>query len=196
MGRPQRFRNHVQENSKRYKFLSVVYFAYIAVSLFYIGNSFSDKDSGTRRILTGIQRRVLGQVDIDVFPPYTNIQCVGGDTVEGSVSCGDNAECVAYNETLNICECDKCYENDPLVLEPCSIKSIPAVVLLLLSIFVGECGIDHCVASGCSCPGVCIGITKAFTLSGLGIWYICDVVFSATGTWNERYPYANPVCEW
>ena len=209
MSRPSRYgtkiSDQVRRNSGKYKFLTFAYFVYIVGSLFYIvdtttntfGTTFSNSgEPGTRRILSVIQKRILGQVDIDVQPPFTDTECKGGDTVEGSIACGSNAECVAFNETLNICKCDKCYSNDPSSLELCSVKHLPALALLLITIFVGFCGVDHCVASGCSCPGVCFGILKALTAGGLGIWYICDIVFAGTGTWNDRYPGSKTICEW
>ena len=80
------------------------------------------------------------------------------------------------------CVCTTCHTGDD-----CTMTLIPATVALLLTMSFGLCGIDHCLLSGCTCPGVCFGIMKGLTVGGFLIWYLVDVVFMINGEYNERY---------
>jgi hypothetical protein len=51
--------------------------------------------------------------------------------------------------------------------------------VLLLSIFLGGCGVDRCyLARGQGC-GICLGVLKGLTCGGLTIWYWIDIAFIA-----------------
>lgn len=81
-----------------------------------------------------------------------------------------------------VCVCTTCHTGDD-----CTMTLIPATVALLLTMSFGFCGIDHCLLSGCTCPGVCFGIIKGLTAGGFLIWYFVDVIFMINGEFNERY---------
>lgn len=87
----------------------------------------------------------------------------------------------------NVCVCTTCYETEDGDSEACTRTLIPATVALLLTMSFGLCGIDHCLLSGCTCPGVCFGIIKGLTAGGFLIWYFVDVIFMINGEFNERY---------
>lgn len=84
------------------------------------------------------------------------------------------------------CVCDEDY----LTIEDdiCNYHQLSGLTALLLSIFLGGCGIDRCfMARGCatnSCQ-VCLGVLKAFTLGGLGIWWLIDIILISTGSIND-----------
>lgn len=117
-----------------------------------------------------------------------------------SQDCYPNAFCdFTSDKLIGYCHCDVCYVNDPNDDTICTIKLIPILTAFLISLFVGSCGVDHCLISGCTCPGICIGIVKAITLGGLGIWWIIDIVFIGTGSLNDYYNIKGyePLCnEW
>ena len=108
--------------------------------------------------------------------PFTNTTC------ESNKDCYPHGSCDS-----GYCVCNKCYLNHPGEDPICGIKLVPIIAGFLISFFVGGCGIDHCFMSGCTCPGVAIGIVKAITLGGLTIWWIVDVVFMATGSFSDHY---------
>ena len=110
--------------------------------------------------------------------PFTNITC------NFTKDCYPDGFCVD-----GFCQCNTCYLNDPSNPSDvmCAIKLVPIIAGFLISFFVGSCGVDHCFMSGCTCPGICIGVVKALTLGGVGIWWICDFVFMATGSFSEQY---------
>ena len=108
--------------------------------------------------------------------PFTNITCSVLQDCYPDGFCQDG-----------YCQCNACYLNDDGGDGVCAIHLIHLLAPFLISLFLGGCGIDHCFMSGCTCPGICIGIIKALTLGGLSIWYIVDVVFFATGNFDEQY---------
>ena len=108
--------------------------------------------------------------------PFTNTNCTTARDCYPNGFCSDG-----------YCQCSTCFLNNPGSDTLCAIKLVPIIAGFLISFFVGSCGIDHCFMSGCSCPGVCIGITKAVTLGGLSIWWIVDFIFMATGTFSDHY---------
>jgi TM2 domain-containing membrane protein YozV len=54
-------------------------------------------------------------------------------------------------------------------------------IALLLSIFVGEFGIDRFYMGK-----IGTGLLKLVTLGGLGIWWIIDIVLVATGNMRDK----------
>ncbi len=85
--------------------------------------------------------------------------------------------------------CDSCYFTDDLFCGGLQWYVLP---IFLISFFIGTCGVDHCVLSGCTCPGVCIGIVKGLTAGGLGIWYLIDMITIAANQqqFNNYYGYS------
>ncbi len=55
------------------------------------------------------------------------------------------------------------------------IKKVNWIVALLLSIFVGSLGVDRFVMGH-----IGLGILKLFTLGGMGVWWLIDVILIAT----------------
>jgi len=62
----------------------------------------------------------------------------------------------------------------------CNYQQIIGLTALLLSIFVGGCGIDRCYMSRGNGCWICMGIVKGITAGGCGIWWIVDLVLIAT----------------
>ncbi len=63
----------------------------------------------------------------------------------------------------------------------CEYQQLIGLTALLLSIFVGNCGIDRCfLARGNGCD-ICIGVLKGLTCGGLGIWWIIDIILISMG---------------
>lgn len=56
-----------------------------------------------------------------------------------------------------------------------TIKEVNWLVVLLMSIFFGEIGVDRFIMGK-----VGTGILKLITLGGLGIWWLIDVILIAT----------------
>lgn len=52
--------------------------------------------------------------------------------------------------------------------------------LLLLSIFLGELGVDHFVTGK-----VLTGVLKLVTCGGGGLWWIMDIIRIATGSFTD-----------
>jgi TM2 domain-containing membrane protein YozV len=54
-------------------------------------------------------------------------------------------------------------------------------VLLIISIFLGELGIDRfCVGK------IGTGILKLITCGGCGIWWLIDIILIATGNFTDK----------
>lgn len=112
------------------------------------------------------------------------------------INCTTSAQC-NFGECLPdgslgtyYCECDDNYlslddDGDFDVNEPCNYEQKSGLVALLLSIFIGSCGIDRCYLARGNCGACCCGITKGVTLGALGIWTIIDVILIAVGSLND-----------
>jgi len=71
----------------------------------------------------------------------------------------------------------------------CSYRQLSGLTALLLSIFLGGCGVDRCfMARGDSCA-VCLGVLKGITFGGIGIWWLVDVILIGTGDLNDGNGY-------
>lgn len=155
-------------NMQRKKTVSSVYVIFLICSIIYIS---------TYSPTTNFLRRVLQDNMVNDYTPFTEIVC------KTDKDCYPNGFC----STDGLCQCNTCKVNDPDSSVMCGVDYVPIIAGFLISLFLGGCGIDHCFMSACTCPGVCIGITKALTAGGFGIWWICDIVFFGTGTFNDHY---------
>ena len=80
--------------------------------------------------------------------------------------------------TYCICNCQYTSADNGI----CNYHRLSGLTVLLISIFLGGCGIDRCLlARGHGCQ-ICLGILKGFTCGGVGIWYIIEdhIVWIAT----------------
>lgn len=87
------------------------------------------------------------------------------------------------NVTGSYCECDNSYitvSNDY-----CTYHQLSGLAALLISIFVGGCGIDRCFISRGNGGCICLGILKGITVGGCGIWYIVDIILFGLGQIND-----------
>lgn len=111
-----------------------------------------------------------------------------GSATPSLYRCNADAEChngvcttLKYvNDTAygSQCNCNKGYIT--VGGDMCDYQQIAGLTALLLSIFVGGCGIDLCfMARGNGCM-ICAGVAKGLTLSGMGIWWLVDVILIAT----------------
>jgi len=109
----------------------------------------------------------------DNISDETNFNCISDN------DCG-NGKCeltkdVFGNITGSDCKCKNGYLTTSST-SYCNYKQLSGLILLLISIFVGGCGIDRCVvARGNGCC-ICLGILKGITIGGLGIWWIVDII--------------------
>ena len=129
-------------------------------------------------------------------PQFNNMKLVRRDeTTTSEISCEYDVDCnngVCFlNERTNesYCECDAGWKSlndngDPTDI-PCDYDQLSWLAALLISIFVGGCGVDWCFLSRGNGCYICLGILKAITLGGLTIWYIVDIVRVATNDFND-----------
>lgn len=112
------------------------------------------------------------------------------------IACNISSEC-NFGEclpdgasSLYYCECDEHYlslndEGDYDISEPCNYEQKSGLVALLLSIFIGSCGVDRCYLARGNAGACCCGVCKGLTLGALGIWTIIDVILIAVGSLND-----------
>jgi hypothetical protein len=82
------------------------------------------------------------------------------------------------------CVCDSDYTTAH-TNDVCNYHMLSGLTVLLLSIFVGGCGIDRCfIARGNSC-GICLGILKGVSCGGCGIWWLIDIILIATAQLSD-----------
>lgn len=106
-----------------------------------------------------------GTYQCSVDADCNNGQCQAIKTIDGQII---GSQCV--------CNCDYASTDNGV----CSYHRLAGLTALLLTILVGECGIDRCfLARGNGCH-ICIGIVKGFTCGGLGIWWIVDIALIAS----------------
>ena len=60
--------------------------------------------------------------------------------------------------------------------------------MVLFSVFLGFCGIDRLCMGYC-----CLGLAKMFTLGGLGVWWLVDILLLLSG---NLQPYDNYYYVW
>lgn len=111
-----------------------------------------------------------------------NYECVD-DT-----DCGDHGTCEPITDIYgnlmgSKCDCDKEYltVNDDI----CNYHMLNGLTALLLSIFLGELGVDRCYLARGQGVGCCVGVVKGITLGGIGIWWIVDIALIASGELND-----------
>jgi hypothetical protein len=82
------------------------------------------------------------------------------------------------NVTGSHCTCDAGYTDDSSI---CSYRQLSGLATLLISIFLGELGVDLCFLSRGNCCYICCGIMKGLTGGGFLIWWAVDIALIATG---------------
>lgn len=118
----------------------------------------------------------------EIESPFTTKPCTNDK------DCYPNAICIEEDDNEKFCRCKTCKFNDNNnINDICTISRMVILLPFLISLFIGVLGVDHCLISGCSCPGVCLGILKFLTAGGFAIWWILDVIFIGAGTFNEMY---------
>ena len=95
------------------------------------------------------------------------------------VSCSNHGRCFAYSGE-RYCECDVGHlsrNDDGSVSEtPCDYKQISSLAAILISVFLGGCGIDFCFLSRGDGCYICLGVLKGVTLGALGVWWLTDII--------------------
>ena len=84
------------------------------------------------------------------------------------------------------CKCDDGYVTVDEA-NPCNHKQKNFVAALVLSIFLGEFGIDWFYLSAGSGVYIFAGIMKLITLGGIGIWWFVDICRIAAGSFPDGY---------
>ena len=124
------------------------------------------------------------------FPCTINADCNNGTCIIETWETTNGG-----NDSINNCECDEGYlslndKGEPNNI-PCLYEQISGLTILLLSIFLGNCGIDRCVASKgvccgpCCGGGICLGFVKGLTAGGVAIWWIIDIIFIAIDEFTD-----------
>ena len=124
----------------------------------------------------------------DSFNTSSSLSVDALSTTNSTYQCMSNADCgngeCNVERDINgvvvgsVCDCDDEYIT--VDTDICSYHQLSGLVALLLSIFLGGCGVDRCFISRGNGGCICLGILKAVTLGGVGIWYIVDIVLIAT----------------
>lgn len=83
-----------------------------------------------------------------------------------------NGSCRHFNETNGYCVCDKNWISRDGGL--CNYQQEGKVKVFLISLFVGEFGVDWFVLAKGHARYIVAGVFKLLTLGGLGIWWIVD----------------------
>jgi hypothetical protein len=137
---------------------------------------------------------------------YSYIETINNNTLElnaiannyvctTDTECGESADCkliidIFGNYSGSKCICHKSYITVDANI--CQYHQLSGWIALILSIFTGLCGVDRCfIARGNLC-GICAGCIKGLTVGGIGIWWLLDIIFIATGTmydgnWQKLY---------
>lgn len=108
---------------------------------------------------------------------------------------------VNNNPLYTKCVCDEGYITvDNIANLPdkyigtCNYEQISILAAFLISLLIGGCGVDWCfLARGTGCY-ICLGILKACTLGGLGIWAIVDWIRVLAGTFPDGF--GQELCDW
>ena len=112
--------------------------------------------------------------------PCTWDQDCNNGACEGAVPAdGTDGYCVCDNGYLSVNS-----SGEPTDV-PCDYHQLSWLAALLISIFVGSCGIDRCfIARGNGCH-ICLGVLKGLTIGGVGIWWLVDMVLIGINDLND-----------
>lgn len=132
-----------------------------------------------------VKRSVPDQTSFNNSSTNSTYQCQD-DSVCGNGVCEPNKN---IDGTVIGSECDCDTEYISIDNDMCNYHQLSGLVALLLSIFLGGCGIDRCFLSRGNGCCICLGILKGITLGGFGIWYIIDIVLIATANLNDGNGY-------
>jgi hypothetical protein len=106
-----------------------------------------------------------------------NYQCnIDADCNNGVCTTQEYINGTVYGSTC-ICNTDFITVGNDI----CNYHQLIGLTALLISIFVGGCGVDRCFMSRGNGCWICMGIVKGFTIGGLGIWWLIDVILIGTG---------------
>ena len=112
----------------------------------------------------------------DIFGTSTmNKQVYPINVCKFDFDCGFNGYCKQLNTTSGLCFCNK-GQYTLVNKDFCGYTQVPTLMAFLISFFVGVCGIDRCILARGNVCFTCLGVLKAFTLGGLGIWWLIDVI--------------------
>ena len=67
----------------------------------------------------------------------------------------------------------------------CNYKQVVSSTIMIVSLFLGSCGIDRCILgchNGVNGTAVCLGFLKGITMGGAGIWAIVDFILIILGS--------------
>ena len=101
----------------------------------------------------------------------------GGGNCENSTA--NNSHCVCNTGWYTLSESTKTtFEHviSDREKKVCGYKQMPKLLILLLSIFLGGCGVDRCILARFDGCAICLGICKGVTVGACGIWYVVDVI--------------------
>lgn len=109
------------------------------------------------------------------------------------IVCNVSRECnqgtCVLEDGIHYCECDSGYlsldDNGDPSQQACDYKQVSGLAALLISIFVGACGIDWCFLSRGNGCYIALGFCKGITVGGLAIWWIVDMIRIGVGSFND-----------
>jgi len=102
--------------------------------------------------------------------------------------CGQFADCGNGQCTKDYnCKCNEEYitvNNDI-----CNYHQLSGLTAFMLSIFFGICGVDQCYLARGHAGDICLGIIKALTVGGIGVWWIHDMIWTSYNWYNDGNGY-------
>lgn len=86
--------------------------------------------------------------------------------------CGHGV-CMKISEDTNVCACNQGWQSRRG--QVCSYRRLSAFHMFIVSAIFGGLGLDWCVLARGHGGFICLGILKALTLGGFGVWYFVDI---------------------
>ncbi|KAI8804998.1 hypothetical protein BJ742DRAFT_775644 [Cladochytrium replicatum] len=134
------------------------------------------QDSFTRELLNLASHQADSFLQFATTPPVDGVTC----TVDFDCNHG---HCATYNQTTSYCVCDKNWKTYDA--SPCSYEQTNKLTAFLVSLFLGELGIDWFVLSRGNGWYIAAGVLKLLTGGGAGLWWVIDWVRILTDSFAD-----------
>ncbi|KAI8804997.1 hypothetical protein BJ742DRAFT_741721 [Cladochytrium replicatum] len=142
------------------------------------------QDSVSKELIDFPSRPINSLLQFATAPP-------DGVTCSVDFDC-NHGECASFNQTTNYCVCDKNWKTNNGT--PCSYEQTSKLVAFLVSLFVGELGVDWFILAKGNAGYIVAGVFKLLTGGGAGIWWLVDWIRILAGS----FPDGNgvPIGDW